>query len=119
MRNDLSLIRLTGYLLMLGGALRVTAFALSGFSHEGPGLAPVGLVFIAMGFGLLRGWRWLAYLTYLVVGIGVSFVIRGFFWTPVVPGYWLALIIAVDIAVVLSLLVHLWKNPRRSGEARS
>lgn len=111
MRETRSHLLIAGCLLMLTGVLHVIAFFIGGFGYGGKGLAPVGLLFIAMGFGLLRGWRWLAYLTYLVVGIGVSFAVRDLFAATSVPDWWFLLIIAVDVAVVVVLFGFLWRRP--------
>ncbi|MCG6901338.1 MAG: hypothetical protein LJE68_01530 [Rhodobacter sp.] len=116
MRKTLSSPRIAAYLLMLAGALHVVAFVMGGFTYGRMGLAPVGLLFFVMAFGLLRGWRWLAYVTYLGVGIGASFAIKAALNPTEVANWWFYLIIAVDIAVVVVLFGFLWGHP---GPARS
>ena len=111
--KHLTLHQIAAYLMMLTGGLHVVAFIIGGFSYGGGGLAPVGLLFIGIGFGLLQGWRWLAWITFLGVGFGVSFVIRDVFATPQVPSWWFAMIILVDFAALIALFAWLWRHPRQ------
>ena len=115
MRN-MSLIDVAGYLLMLSGAMHVIAFVIGRFSENAGGLAPVGLLFIALGYALQRTeWRWLGYVTYLGVGIGVSIVMRQVFVSTTAPAWWYVLILAVDVAAVVALFWFLWRSPKPAG----
>ena len=112
MRN-MSLIDVAGYLLMLSGAMHIIAFVIGGFAYGAGGLAPVGLLFIALGYALQRTeWRWLGYVTYLGVGIGVSIVMRQVFVSTTAPAWWYVLILAVDVAAVVALFWFLWRSPK-------
>lgn len=104
-----SLIQISGYLLILTGVLHILVFVLSGFTYGGMGLSPVGVLFLLLGFGLLQNRRWLAWLVYLGVGIGVSYAIRGVFVPSVVPSWYFGLIVLVDIAAIVTLFVALWR----------
>ncbi len=113
MRPINSLIDLAGYLLMLSGAMHIVTFAANGFTYGQQGLAPVGLLFIVLGYSLQRTeWRWLGYVAFLGVGIGVSFAIREFYISTTSPAWWYLLIIIVDIAAVATLFVFLWRSPK-------
>ena len=110
--RHLTLIQAAAYLLMAAGFMHVVAFVLGGFSYGGQGLAPDGVLFIVVGYLLQREWRWLAYLTYIGVGIGVSFVIRDVFVAHSVPTWWTQSILVADAAVVVLLFLVLWKKPQ-------
>ena len=119
MRN-MSLIDVAGYLLILSGIMHVISFVIGGFSYNanGGGLAPVGLLFIALGYALQRTeWRWLGYVTYLGVGIGVSLVMRQVFVSTTAPAWWYVLILAVDVAAVVALFWFLWRSPKQADPA--
>ena len=112
MRN-MPLIDVAGYLLMLSGAMHLIAFALGGFSYGVLGLAPVGILFIALGYALQRTeWRWLGYIVYLGVGIGASFVMREIFISTGTPNWWYILMLLVDAAAVAALFLFLWRAPQ-------
>lgn len=117
MRDTDFLVRLAGSLLALAGVLHLVAYVLGGFGYGALGLAPAGLVFLAMGLGLSQGRRWLAYLAFIAVGLAMSFVIRDVFVTPSVPSWCFMGIIAVDAAVIVALFVHLWRSPKPSDTA--
>ena len=114
MRN-MSLIDIAGNLLMLSGAMHLIAFALGGFSYGIFGLAPIGVLFLVLGYLLKQTEsRLIAYIVYLGVGIGASFVLREIFVSVTTPNWWYVLMLITDAAAVVALFWFLWRAPVRA-----
>lgn len=107
-----SMIPAAGLLLMLSGVLHILSFVMHGFTYGSGGLAPVGLIFLGLGWLLItRSWRWLAYIVYLSVGIGASFALREIFHQSGAHDIVYGLILVVDVLAVAVLFVALWRSP--------
>ena len=58
--------------VILSALLHIVAPVAGGFEASTFGMVPVGLFYLALAYGLSRGWRGLAYLTFLVMGCGMA-----------------------------------------------
>lgn len=99
---------LAALFLFLSAALHVAAPAVGGFTSEAMLLVPLGTFWGLVGLGLLRGMRWLAWLTFLgtlaggIVALGYALSVTS------VPDWWCFAIMAADWLTAAMLLVHLW-----------
>lgn len=101
--------RIGAIFIAISAVQHVLAFVVAGFSAIAMQLIPVGIVYLILAYGLLRGWRWMAYITFVVALIG-SIVALGSVWSiGPVPGWWWALIVIADVAAVLGLFAALWR----------
>ena len=100
----------TGALFVaLSAALHLIAPVISLGARDGLMLLPFGIVYLALAWGLMRGWRWLAYVTFLIMLIGISATMTGI-WaiSPVPPWIYIAIALANACAAV-ALFVALWR----------
>lgn len=103
--------------ILISAALHIFAFVVGGFAPEALVLIPIGLVYVVLAYGLSRGWRWLAYIAFLLMMIGGTFALAQL-WTPSpVPQWWTLAIIAADWLAALALFVALWRPARVGQEA--
>ena len=101
---------------LLGSALlHILAPLVGGLSFEALGLLFFGIVYALASIGLNRGWRWLAWLTFLVMLFG-GIAALGFASGPsLVPAWWYTLIVIADWCCAAMLFGYLWKS--RPAEA--
>ncbi len=95
----------------ISAALHLLALVVSAFSTEALLMLPAAIVYAGLAYGLLQGWRWLAYIAFIVFLIGTSFAISGI-WTPGdVPGWIHASIAVANGLTAAALFGALWKSP--------
>lgn len=108
---------LAALFLLLAAALYILSPIAGGFGREVFMLMPVGVVFAALGVGLLRGLRliaWLAFFAALIAGI---VALAAAMDATALPGSWHGLIMAADWAAAVFLFLYLWGTPAaRRGE---
>lgn len=95
----------------LSAALHLLALPVSGFSAEAMPLLPFAMVYAAFAYGLYRGWRWVGYITFLVLLIGISLALSRIWAYGDVPGWTFASIAAANVLAVVCLLGALWRAP--------
>jgi len=105
-----SSMKLAGELTILTGAMHLVGFVAGGFSWGWIGLFPAGLVFIALGALVTRGYRLAGWLAWLGLGLGVSFLLVGLFTAPLPVWAWWLMLLSQG-AALLVLLVALWRGP--------
>ncbi|MEJ8561874.1 hypothetical protein QTO30_12060 [Yoonia sp. GPGPB17] len=98
----------------ISAGLHVLALFVSGFSSEAMRLLPVALVYAVLAYGVLRGWRLLAYAVFLVMLIGTSFAVLGIWASGDVPQWIYSSIAASNILAAAALFAALWKAPEAS-----
>ncbi|MEL7114499.1 MAG: hypothetical protein AAGP08_02735 [Pseudomonadota bacterium] len=90
--------------------LHLIAPIFGGFAPEALTLFVVGLVYLAIAYGLMLGWRWLAYVTFLLMMAGSVIAIASI-WSPgPVPSWVYIGIVVADWLAALSLFFALWRN---------
>ena len=99
----------------LSAVLHILALFVSGFSAESVPLAVVGVIYAGFAYGLLRGWRWMAYVTFLVLLMGTSVAVSGIWTLGPVPGWIFAGIAVANLLCVACLFVALWKAPQSAA----
>ena len=101
--------RVGALFVALSGLVHLLALFVSGFASGALVLVPAGIVYLGFAYGLLQGWRWLAYVTFLIMLIGISATMTGI-WaiSPVPPWIYIAIALAHACAVV-ALFVALWR----------
>ena len=99
----------------LSGVLHIAAPFLSGFSGFGLGLAGLGVTYLAMAYGLFQNMRWVGYIAFLVMFIGLSAAIGNIWSAGPVPGWLFVAIAAANICAVVTLFIALWRAPPTSA----
>jgi len=67
------------------------------------------VLYAAFSFGLINGMRWVGYIAFIVVFIGLSVAIAGIWSTGPIPGWVFAAITAANVLTILCLFVALWR----------
>ena len=102
-------MRPAAWLMYASGALHFLVPVVAGFTAEAVGMIVPGLIWIALGFVLLRfGWRWLAWLCFFLLlagSIAALTLALGAGPAPTSLGW---AIFAVDVAAVAALFGVLW-----------
>ncbi len=96
----------------VSAVLHLIAPLVAGLQGMAPMLAVVGLVYLAVTWGLLQGWRWLAWVAFFVLMAGSIVALSNVWAGGPVPGWLWAGIVAADWAAVAGLFVALWRSPQ-------
>lgn len=101
----------TGALFVfISALLHIFAFVVGSVTADALMLVPIGIVYLLIAWGLTRGFRWLAYITFFVMCIGGIFAMSQL-WTPSpVPGWWTIAIIVADWLAAAALFASLWRT---------
>ncbi len=99
----------------LSAGLYVLALFISRFSAEAVQLLPVAVIYAGFAYGLLRGWRWLAYIAFVVLLIGTSFAVSNIWALGDVPGWIYAGIACANLLAVAALFGALWRTPEAAA----
>ena len=95
----------------LSAGLHLLALPVSRFSADALILLPFALVYAGFAYGLFRGWRWLAYVVFIVLLVGISLAIARIWANGDVPRWIYMGIAGANILSVTTLFVALWKQP--------
>lgn len=104
--------RVGAFLVGISGLLHILAVIIGAFSAEAILLVPVGLLYLAFCYGLLRGWRWLAHVVFIVMLIGIVAALSSAFGPSSIPGWWWLSIVLVDFCAAVALFGALWRAPQ-------
>lgn len=102
--------RLAAVFVLISAALHFFAFTVGGLSTAALVLIPFGVVYLLIAAGLNRGKRWLAWLSFFVMGIGGSIALGLSYGNGPVPDWWYLAITLTDWAAALWLFVALWQS---------
>lgn len=102
--------RLAAVFVLISAALHFFSFTVGGLSTQALVLIPFGVIYLLIAAGLNRGKRWLAWLSFFVMGIGGSIALGLSFGSGPVPGWWYLAISCADFAAALWLFVALWRQ---------
>lgn len=108
--------RVGAFFVLISAVLHLLAPLVGGFHPDALILIPIGALYLAVTYGLLRGWRWLAYLSFFGLAIGGIAALNMIWSASPVPFWWYGLIAAADGLGVIGLFVALWK-PAPTPEA--
>ncbi|MBT0958063.1 hypothetical protein IV417_11755 [Alphaproteobacteria bacterium KMM 3653] len=100
--------RAGAFFVALSGVLHLLSPILGGFGPQMLGLAAIGVLYLLFGFGLMQGWRWLAYLLFLWMLVGVSVSIA-LIWNGALPAWLPTGFAMADGAAALALFLALWR----------
>jgi len=108
-RPGTTMVRMAGWLMLLGAATHLLTLAVGGIGHATTFLAGVGIVLAVLGIGLVRPWRWLAALAFLAALAGA---VSGFgaLRTSGLPDWAVWPMVAVDGLAALVLFADLWRR---------
>lgn len=102
--------RIGAAFFLLSGALHVFAFLVGGFSAEATRLIPIGIVYGLIAIGLFQGWRWLAYVAFLIALIGSIAALFSGMGMGTIPTWWWMAILLADVLAALGLFAALWRD---------
>lgn len=102
-------LKAAGQFLFLSALLHLPAPILSGYAPVGWFMLGVAMLYTAIAAGLTRGLRWLGYITFAFMLIGMCGAFISLATTPV-PHWLIWSIIGVDGLVALNLFVALWRS---------
>lgn len=105
---------LAALFVFISAVLHLIAPFVSGFSAAGWQLVPFGIVYVAIGYGLMRGMRWLAWLTLFVMMAGGIAALGAYFGVSAVPAWLYLLIVVADWLAAACLFAILWM-PKRAA----
>ena len=108
-------MRWGGVFVGISAGQHILALFVSGFSSEAIRLMTVAIVYAGFAYGLLLGWRLLAYVVFLVMLIGTSFAVLGIWASGDVPQWIYSCMAASNILSAAALFVALWKAPAASA----
>jgi hypothetical protein len=104
-------MRWGAYFTALSAGIHLLALPVSRFSADALILLPFALVYAGFAYGLFRGWRWLAYVVFIVLLVGISLAIARIWANGDVPRWIYMGIAGANILSVTTLFVALWKQP--------
>lgn len=102
-------------LLFLSAALHLPVLALAPQSYA-PQAFVATVLWAAFGFGLLHGFRWVAYLAFLGMLAGLVFALGAAMSTFGLTSVLFWLIFVVDLVAALALFGLLWSRPAEQPE---
>ena len=102
--------RVGAFFILMSAVFHVLAPIWGGFSGFAGMLVPVGLFYVVLAFGLYQGWRWLAYVAFLLMLFGTIAAISGIFSSAPIPSWWMMAIAAADVFAVFGLFAALWRE---------
>lgn len=107
--------RAGGLLVSLSGILHLIAPAIGGVTGFALGLLAIGVVYIAMGALITRGWRSLAYPAFLCALFGgIAAMAISFGGMGGIPAWWGLSVWIIDWIAAAALFVALWvSRPER------
>lgn len=109
MTRNQRLMTYAGVLMLVNAALHLLAVALGGFASDALRLAPVGMLYALIGWGLIRTVELLAYIAFLACLIGgLIAYISMYSWS--VPFWWVGLIILAHVSAAILLFLCIWRG---------
>lgn len=101
--------RLAAVFVLISAVLHFFSFTVGGLSTAALVLIPFGVIYLLIAAGLNRGKRWLAWISFFVMGLGGAIALGLSFGNTPVPGWWYMAIALADGAAALWLFVALWR----------
>ena len=91
--------------------LHFLSLIVGGLNTEAFGLVLFGVFYAGFAYGLMLGWRWLAYVGFIVLLIGTSLAASNIWAFGTVPGWLYAAIAVANLLAIAALFAALWKTP--------
>ncbi len=107
--------RIGAFFIAISAILHMLAFLVGGFASAALMLIPIGLMYLGFAYGLASGWRWMAYLTFIIALIGSLLAFGSSMGSGPIPAWWWLLIVIADVGAVLGLLPALWRARPAQG----
>lgn len=101
-------MRWAGVFVAISAALHVVAVVVGGFAN-GVQMLTTAVLYGLFAFGLMNGKRWVGYIAFVVVFMGLSAAIAGIWSTGPIPGWAFSAIAAANLLTVLCLFIALWR----------
>ncbi len=98
------------FFVLISALLHLLALVLGRFSDDAILMGIVGVGLLVIVAGLTRNIRWLAWLSFFVMGIGGSVALSYLWAETTVPTWLFATIMSADWLAALGLLAGLWRS---------
>lgn len=105
-----NLLRTAGILVLISAALNVLGYLLSGFSGGALSMIPIAVIAAAIGWALLRGWKWLAWIAFFGALAGAIIAYASTGGTSPALDWILWLIMLADLTAAGALFLHIWRR---------
>lgn len=114
MTFDRSALSIAAIAITVSALMHLVVPVLSGFAPGTPILLVFFVLYLAIAWGLMRKMRWLAWLTFLWMIVGMAAAISGAMTGPVNWAY--AIMALANIVTFVSLFIALW-HPKAVAQA--
>lgn len=112
MDNNIRSLTAAGILWSISALLRIFSPVVGGFTSGTATLIGIGVVYGLIAWGLMQGWKWLACLTFVIMLVGSVAALSGALTNgAAVPGWWFLMILVVDVSVLITLFMYIWRLP--------
>lgn len=101
-------LRWAGVFAAISAIFHMVALVVGGFTDASQ-MVIFAVIYAAFAFGLMNGKRWVGYVAFITVFIGLSVAISGLWSTGPIPGWVFGAIVAANTATLLCLFVALWR----------
>ncbi|MEM7268201.1 MAG: hypothetical protein AAF401_02995 [Pseudomonadota bacterium] len=101
---------LAGIFALISAALHIFAFVLGGFTEMAVLMIPVGIVWGLLGLGLIRGYRLIACVGFVISLAGVVAAFGAYIDPEGLPALWGLLVLIADLGVAVPLFLHIWRR---------
>jgi len=114
----MNLLTYAGYGMIVSALFHFVTFLLGGMSGDALVMLIAGVVYLGIGYGLIRQVRLLACATFVIMLIGINVALaNAVAGTPPAWAYWA--IVAADLAVALCLFGVIWRGRRAAQSDRA
>lgn len=105
----MDIYKLASLTLFLSALVQLATTVAGNFASSVLVYVPFGIMFLLLAIGLFKHKRWAAWLSFLLLLIGVSLAIAGFN-TYTVPNVFYYIMLLLNIAALMALFVTLWRH---------
>lgn len=104
-----------GAAIAASGVFHLIAPFVSGFANESVPLFIVGVLYLALGEGLRRDKRWVAWIGFALMLVGTNIAWGSTYGDGPVPNWLWWLIILANLACFVNLFIALWRDHAASA----
>ncbi len=98
--------------MLLCSICQLTLPLILGFQSSVYTMMLFGMVGLVTALGLFKGWRWLAYLSFIpIMAVAILAMARSFDVTGL-ASFWYGAIAVSDLIAAVFIFIALWRNPQ-------
>lgn len=103
-------MKLASLFVLISAALHVLPAVLTGFAAEGVTLLAPAVVFVLLALGLRRGIFGAAWLSFLVMLVGLASAVSALYTPSAVPSWVFSAILAANLCAAATLFMAIWRG---------